>query len=176
MSLTPRTLGLVATAGLLVAPLAPLTGAQASPIPTADQEAAVAAADYVVAHITDDNLGDPGGTADGILALLAVGGYDAEVEAMTDWLETQAEAYAGAGGPAAGKVALVAAATGRDATDFGGVDLVAAVEDSIGADGTCGGWGYAFGQALCILGPVSYTHLTLPTNFKRCRSRWSPYH
>ena len=24
--------------------------------------------------------------------------------------------------------------------------------------------------------PVSYTHLTLPTNFKRCRSRWSPYH
>ena len=23
--------------------------------------------------------------------------------------------------------------------------------------------------------PVSYTHLTLPTN-KRCRSRWSPYH
>ena len=23
---------------------------------------------------------------------------------------------------------------------------------------------------------VSYTHLTLPTNFKRCRSRWSPYH
>ena len=26
-----------------------------------------------------------------------------------------------------------------------------------------------------VLDPVSYTHLTLPTN-KRCRSRWSPYH
>ena len=25
-------------------------------------------------------------------------------------------------------------------------------------------------------GPVSYTHLTLPTNSKMCRSRWSPYH
>ena len=23
---------------------------------------------------------------------------------------------------------------------------------------------------------VSYTHLTLPTNISRCRSRWSPYH
>ena len=26
------------------------------------------------------------------------------------------------------------------------------------------------------LGPVSYTHLTLPTTLPRCRSRWSPYH
>ena len=26
------------------------------------------------------------------------------------------------------------------------------------------------------LGPVSYTHLTLPTMIIRCRSRWSPYH
>ena len=25
-------------------------------------------------------------------------------------------------------------------------------------------------------GPVSYTHLTLPTTWSRCRSRWSPYH
>ena len=27
-----------------------------------------------------------------------------------------------------------------------------------------------------IYGPVSYTHLTLPTNVQQCRSRWSPYH
>ena len=27
-----------------------------------------------------------------------------------------------------------------------------------------------------IYGPVSYTHLTLPTTARRCRSRWSPYH
>ena len=26
------------------------------------------------------------------------------------------------------------------------------------------------------MGPVSYTHLTLPTNRVACRSRWSPYH
>ena len=26
------------------------------------------------------------------------------------------------------------------------------------------------------IGPVSYTHLTLPTIALLCRSRWSPYH
>ena len=26
------------------------------------------------------------------------------------------------------------------------------------------------------IAPVSYTHLTLPTTARRCRSRWSPYH
>ena len=27
-----------------------------------------------------------------------------------------------------------------------------------------------------LVTPVSYTHLTLPTNVQQCRSRWSPYH
>ena len=27
-----------------------------------------------------------------------------------------------------------------------------------------------------IVKPVSYTHLTLPTKCRKCRSRWSPYH
>ena len=27
-----------------------------------------------------------------------------------------------------------------------------------------------------FLTPVSYTHLTLPTILRSCRSRWSPYH
>ena len=30
-------------------------------------------------------------------------------------------------------------------------------------------------STICI-GPVSYTHLTLPTIAAECRSRWSPYH
>ena len=29
---------------------------------------------------------------------------------------------------------------------------------------------------ITITTPVSYTHLTLPTNSVWCRSRWSPYH
>ena len=31
------------------------------------------------------------------------------------------------------------------------------------------------GRASCA-SPVSYTHLTLPTRYVECRSRWSPYH
>ena len=31
-------------------------------------------------------------------------------------------------------------------------------------------------HAMADLGPVSYTHLTLPTKSDECRSRWSPYH
>ena len=27
-----------------------------------------------------------------------------------------------------------------------------------------------------VILPVSYTHLTLPTILRSCRSRWSPYH
>ena len=34
-------------------------------------------------------------------------------------------------------------------------------------------WFYVFRQQP---GPVSYTHLTLPTTLHECRSRWSPYH
>ena len=31
-------------------------------------------------------------------------------------------------------------------------------------------------KSYVITEPVSYTHLTLPTNSIVCRSRWSPYH
>ena len=31
-------------------------------------------------------------------------------------------------------------------------------------------------QTMRIIRAVSYTHLTLPTNLRMCRSRWSPYH
>lgn len=147
-TLSPRTLSLALASATSLALLAP--AALAAPN---DPDAAAAAADYIAAQVPGDgNLGGAGGTADAVLALLAAGGHDELVEVMTDYLETQAASYAGAGGPAAGKIALVAAATGRDATDFGGVDLIAAIEGSIGAGGACGGFAFAFGNALCILG------------------------
>ena len=31
-------------------------------------------------------------------------------------------------------------------------------------------------EFVITVGSVSYTHLTLPTTFVMCRSRWSPYH
>lgn len=143
-----RTLTLALACSASLALLAP--AALAAPN---DPDAAAAAGEYVATQVpADGNLGGPGGSADAALALLAAGGHDAEVAALTDYLQTQAADYAGEGGPAAGKLALVAAAAGRDATDFGGVDLIAAIQTSIAADGTCGSWGYAFGDALCILG------------------------
>ena len=36
--------------------------------------------------------------------------------------------------------------------------------------------GPALGQHGVNIMAVSYTHLTLPTTSRRCRSRWSPYH
>lgn len=133
----------------------PIAAAAADPIAAAaaDPIAAAAAGQYVAAQVpADGNLGGAGGTADAALALIAVGGHDTVVATMADYLETEAATYAAGGGPAAAKLALVAAATGRDATDFGGVDLVAAIQGSIAADGACGSWAYAFGNALCILG------------------------
>ena len=35
---------------------------------------------------------------------------------------------------------------------------------------------FLLGSWFCSIGPVSYTHLTLPTTGSLCRSRWSPYH
>ncbi|WP_109472607.1 cell wall-binding repeat-containing protein [Ornithinimicrobium cavernae] len=143
-----RTLSLALASAASLALLAP--AALAAPN---DSEAAAAAAAYIADQVPESgDLGGAGGTADAVLALLAAGGHEAEVEVMTDYLESQAEAYAGAGGPAAGKLALVAAATGRTATDFGGVDLIAAIQGSITDEGVCGGFAYAFGNALCILG------------------------
>lgn len=143
-----RTIALPVASAAALALLVPAAAA----VPN-DPGAAAAAAGYVAVQVpADGNLGGAGGTADAVLALVAAGGHEDVVEVMADYLETAAADYADAGGPAAGKIALVAAATGRDATNFGGVDLIAGIQDSIGADGVCGGWAYAFGNALCILG------------------------
>lgn len=135
-----------------VALLAPVS-ATAAPTPH-DPDAASAAAEYVAAQLVDGQVPEDagGGTADAVLALLATGGDEQLVGQATDWLEQQAATYAGDGGPAAAKLAVVAAATGRDATDFGGVDLLAGIEESLTAEGQCGEFGYAYGQALCALG------------------------
>ena len=35
---------------------------------------------------------------------------------------------------------------------------------------------HGVGDNPVAMGAVSYTHLTLPTTCRGCRSRWSPYH
>lgn len=102
-------------------------------------------------HVTGDS---GGATTDVLLGLLATGGHDIEVDAVLSWLEGQAATFAAGNGPAAGKLAMAVAAAGEDPRSFGGVDLVAEIEAQLQPSGQCGGFGYAFGQALCILGLV----------------------
>lgn len=152
------TLTLVApTTGYGVPPAtAALSAASLSGVPLEanDPAAAEAAGDYIVSQLSDGHVADdPGGaTADVVLALIAVGGHDAAVQESTDWLAAQAGTYAVDNGPAAGKLAVVAAAAGLDPRDFGGVDLVEEIESQIRPDGQCGEFGSAFGQSLCLLG------------------------
>lgn len=129
-------------------------GVAATPMAANDGPAADAAADYIVGQLVDDHVADDAGgaTADVVLSLVAVGGHDDQVQATTDWLAEQAATYAVDNGPAAGKFAVAAVAAGRDPRSFGGVDLVAELQSQINDEGQCGSFGFAFGQAWCVLG------------------------
>ncbi|MEU1126936.1 prenyltransferase/squalene oxidase repeat-containing protein [Streptomyces sp. NPDC005899] len=73
---------------------------------------------------------DFGNTADAAVALAASGHKDKAAGAVA-YLEKHAQAWAEAGGPAAtAQLVLAAHATGTDARDFGGVDLVARLNAS----------------------------------------------
>lgn len=121
-----------------------------------DDEAAEAAASWLADQLQDGAIPEDtgGATIDTLLMLVAAGGHDDAVAAAGDWLAGQAESYAVDNGPAAGKLAIAAAALGLDPSDFGGVDLPAQVQAQTAADGTCGEFGSAFGNSLCILGLV----------------------
>ncbi|MFI9624506.1 prenyltransferase/squalene oxidase repeat-containing protein [Streptomyces sp. NPDC052042] len=67
---------------------------------------------------------DVGNTADAVVALSAAGHQDKAAKAVS-WLKKNSGAWAEHGGPAAyAQLVLAAHATGNDARDFGGVDLV----------------------------------------------------
>ncbi|GGI09143.1 S-layer homology domain-containing protein [Egicoccus halophilus] len=77
---------------------------------------------------------DHGLTADTVYALAGAGVAGADITAATDWLATQVVQYAGDGeeeayAGATAKLILVAETAGRDATDFGGVNLVERLQD-----------------------------------------------
>lgn len=118
---------------------------------------AEAAAAYLVGRLEDgSHFPDDEGslTVDGLLALTAVGGHDAEVATMAGWLAEQAPTYTEGNGPAAGNLAVAASAAGEDPTDFGGVDLVDSITAAIDESGQCGELAGAYTQSLCVLGLV----------------------
>lgn len=119
----------------------PAVAASAAPTTTADPTEA--AAGWLATRFVDgqrlqttfdgQSFDDAGLTADGVFALSAVGVAADVIASATGWLEDQATAYAGDGDEeawagAAAKLLLVATTTGRDAADFGGIDLVARLQ------------------------------------------------
>jgi len=125
----------IAAALTAVALLAPAAGARAQTEPTTTARAAAA---WSASQLVDGervfneefSFDDAGLTADVLLALAASGTGADTIVAIADWLATQVDAYTGATdgavyvGPVA-KLVIVAVATGRDASDVGGTDLVA---------------------------------------------------
>ena len=67
----------------------------------------------------------------------------------------------------AGKIPFVVSGQGQEATQIG--MAYAMQKGDISSP-------YYRDLAFVTYMAVSYTHLTLPTTSRRCRSRWSPYH
>ncbi|MFI2639916.1 prenyltransferase/squalene oxidase repeat-containing protein [Streptomyces sp. NPDC018610] len=127
--------GLAATAGKGTGEAARCAG---SGKPTAAQAAANGAA-YLAHAVAEHGYltsvlpgataqPDYGNTADAVVALSAQGGA-ARARKPLEWLEKHSEAWARQGGPAAyAQLVLAAHATGTDPRDFGGLDLVKALD------------------------------------------------
>lgn len=105
---------------------------------------------------------DPGLTADAVLAFAAAGSAGDAAQAATDWLETQVSSYTGDGtaesySGALAKLILVADVMDREATDFGGQDLVSRLLALQSADGrfsdmsAFGDFSGPIGQSLAII-------------------------
>ncbi|MFL6072013.1 MAG: hypothetical protein ACJ73S_01190 [Mycobacteriales bacterium] len=160
---------------LAAASLAGLTGLAVAAVPAGPAHAATtttdparAGAGWLARQLVDGDhylfegstFADYGSTADGVVALAAAGvGRDAAGKA-TDFLAAHVADYADTagqfGGPLAGsyaKLALAAAAEGRDPHKFGGVDLVAGITSLEDANGMYkqGGFETITSQSLAIL-------------------------
>jgi hypothetical protein len=161
-----RKLGsLLVVAGLL---LAPATSAGAEPPSTDRQSAANYAARWLGDQVTDDGVLEsapgtpsPGLTAQGLLALVAAGVGQAEVDAMIAALEQDVDAQVqdSGGVDQPGPLAFLildAVATGKDPNAFGdGGDLVARLDATQQPDGLYGAqdptFDGAFRQGLALV-------------------------
>ena len=105
---------------------------------------------------------DHGVTADALLALAGAGSAGHTIENATNWLAAEVGTYTGDGegdayAGATAKLAVVAGATGRDATDFGGRDLVAQLLDLEADSGRFedrslwGDWSNVLSQSLAVI-------------------------
>lgn len=163
--------GLVATAATaLGAGLLAVPAAQAD---TSRTPQTVNAADWLSSQVIDGVLYneqfdfvDWGLTLDTLLALDAVGGYNAKVADIADaladdlgsYIGTGAESYAGSTAKALVAVQAAGSLTDETPTDFGGTDLVKTTEDRVDGTGRLadqsafGNFANVFGQAFAVKG------------------------
>jgi len=203
----PRRLAITALAVLAVAAtlVTPISGSAAGAASaTSGPAAAAAAAGWLAARVTADGyvpdaLGDPspGDTLQTSLALATAGvGYDAFHRTLV-WLGANVDAVTGTGTSAdPGQIAyllIVIDAAGGDATNFGGVDLVARLDSTLGGfePGLFGGadptYDGVFRQSLAIIGleavgetpPVEATNWLIAqqcgTSDPNVRGGWEAY-
>lgn len=139
------------TAGLAAVVLAASTLAVATPghaAQTPGDRAVSAASTWLEAQLTDGIVvgnyegyiyDDFGLSADTAFALDAIGGHEPTVVAVaeavadevTEWYDSYGTTYTGS----AAKAIVLAQVAGKDATDFGGNDLQAVVEDAVATTG-----------------------------------------
>lgn len=135
--------------------LAAFQSTPAEAAPSSVNRAATWIASQVSGGQLDDGFSPVGASADGLIALAS-----ADDPALKPTIDTllatvrsgAADYVAGGGGPAAGKLAVVAAAYDLDPRSFGGVDLVAALEAGVAEDGSVGPYPSAFGSGLALVG------------------------
>jgi len=99
---------------------------------------------------------NPGATIDAVLAIALAGRNPNDFAVGNNtpmtYLATQASAYAGQGASAAGKLAVGVVAGQRNPRNFGGVDLVAAIEGYYQPAGGQYGGGSTWDQSFALLG------------------------
>lgn len=126
--------------GLAIAPLAAATPALSHAAPAkAPDEVLVRAADWLSNQFNDGQYltgfdattPSPANTIDGALALVAAGTQGERVDQAVEWVRTQASDYV-TDPTSAARAAILADAVGQDATDFGGVNLVTAMQGDLG--------------------------------------------
>lgn len=143
---------------LLLVALLVTAGPQVGTARAASTEA-IKAADFIVSTFGADAAapyGELGSAADSLLALVATDDskYATDITGIVGFLKAGAADYVKAdasGDSGAAKLALVAAATGESATDFGGVDLLAQVNGGIGADRAFGAWPGPFASGVAMV-------------------------
>lgn len=119
----------------------------------AESAEATRAADWIVENCSSEADWKASTVADQVLALVSTGSgaYDEAISTRLVYLKAQSSAAVKDSPETAAKLAVVAQATGQDAADFGGTDLIETVKNSVKDDGAFGAWPGPFASGLGMI-------------------------